>query len=141
VTQEPQPSGVVRAFFWFCIVVIGLDATLLLPPLRPLREALVQFAGWLPSMPYLFSLRVFPRTRTDDETGLARKRRSLLVSAGLLVAFAAFGVASFVAFDAPVRSTNPWLRISTWGLVWTCVLPAVWAYLLFREAGRVKPQC
>ena len=130
MTVLPQQTPrVVRAFFSFCVAAVSLDLILMLPRLHPLRESILPFTGWVPSMPYLFS--VSTATRPGLYGGL---RNSLFIASVMLCISAAFGIAGFVFLGGPNESANPWLRINVWYLLWTCVIPVTWAFVLRREA-------
>jgi hypothetical protein len=124
-----QTPRVVRAFFSFCVAAVSLDLILMLPRLHQLRGSIVPFAGWVPSMPYLFSIST--ATRPGLYGGL---RNSLFIASVMLCIYAVFGVAGFVFLGGPNQNENPWLRISVWYLLWTFVIPVTWAFVLRRQA-------
>ena len=121
-----------KGFIWFSIVVTAIDAVLFVPALRPLRESIVPVTDWVPSMPYLFALGVWPGWRTarsEDDYERQLQWFARLASL-LLVMFAVFGVVSFMNRQDGVDSANPWVRISPWRPLWAVAVPIAWALVL-----------
>jgi hypothetical protein len=134
--DEPV-SRIVKAFFWFGIIVIGIDiGSLFIPAGRPLHTWLLPYSGLVPSLPYLFTI-----SNVTTPRYYGGMRKSLRIASLLLFLCAAIGVGIFVYLGGPIGSEDPYERISIISLVWAGVVPAVWGFLLLRESKALTPQC
>jgi hypothetical protein len=115
----------VTAFDLFTLTSMAFDTV----ALRQLRESVVPYTGWVPSMAYAFSLYFAVSALS---TGNARARSAVLIFPAMQVVF---GIVSYVGEGGPRASDNPYIQVSVWRPLWTIALPLVWLALL----ATIKP--
>lgn len=109
----------------FCLVVVAFDFATLLPVLQGLRETVLPFTGWSLSTPYLFSLifvtiLVFGRRRNSGFVW------GMVAFHVLYILFGLYGIAT----QPQHATTNPYLIVSPYRIVWVALVPALWILVI-----------
>lgn len=116
----------------FSVLVVVADFSLLLLGPNRLRWAVVPFVGWTACAPYLVGLPC---------AWLLIHKRDLRGRTGIkwiLLIYIAYGVGKWLVFG-PRASTNPFLAVHAYSLLWTVALPALW--LLVMRSPRIRDYC
>jgi hypothetical protein len=130
--RSPRVPLELWIFAAFSVLVVAADFTLLLFGPHRLHVAVVSLTGWEASAAYLGGLPC---------VWLLIRKRDLRGRTGItwiLLIYIAFSVLEGFLFP-PRASTNPFLAVHPYRLLWTVALPALW--LLVLRSPRIRDYC